>query len=395
MKNLRTILGQEWIEKEVLAEHPEHPLGKWHRKNPDNPVMRHVEELLDVVLKTDKLRCDIPRLASKLSGEFVDTLVELEYAVFLVERGFRVTMEPSAPLAGPDLFAVKDSEYYVEVRRVNMDEVHAAGDLASEDVFARLCETSSRHSVIISMTDEYSAHSAQLKAAVRIVRRTLGDLTKRQVCNARLYYYHATSYDVCDGDDEVQEFDYDDQQKLADQIRCQERRKKARFVARFYDTGQENDRTQVGVLPLGPEVHLLKSDQTYLRLRSILRKKQKQLPKGASGIILLEISELAKLMVDEFTLSAALYGDLQVTIRSGPGFPETLSRKPNGFFMTTTRVSAVVIERIEIQKDSVSARREVWPTNNPNGRVLASTELALFGTIAEGQEDLCAERLRR
>jgi hypothetical protein len=50
----------------------------------------------------------------------------------------------------------------------------------------------------------------------------------------------------------------------------------------------------------------VEQDQTYLRLRSILRKKQRQLPKGASGIILLEISDLAKLMVDEFTWAGAL-----------------------------------------------------------------------------------------
>jgi hypothetical protein len=132
------------------------------------------------------------------------------------------------------------------------------------------------------------------------------------------------------------------------------------------------------VVPLGPHRYRLEPDQTYLRLRSILRKKQKQLPKGVSGIILLEISDLAKLMVDEFTLSAALYGDLQMRVRAEPGFPQDLHRKPNGFFMGTTRVSAVAIEQSNIDPDRVSVSREVFPTNNPQPKVLTLEELKLL-----------------
>lgn len=38
MKNLRKLFGDEWLEKEVLCEEPKHLLGKWHKKDPDNPV---------------------------------------------------------------------------------------------------------------------------------------------------------------------------------------------------------------------------------------------------------------------------------------------------------------------------------------------------------------------
>ncbi len=393
MRNLRTLLGEEWIEREVLAAEPEHPLGKWYKKNPNNPLTRYTEELVGVALRGDALRCDVSRLGSKLRGEFVNTLTELGYAVFLTERGFQVTMEPTAPLAGPDLLAVKGSEYYVEVRQVGLDEAHAAGDLATEDVFERLCDTPSRHSIVISMTDEYSAHSPELKRAVRAVRNTLDDLTKRNVRKARLYYYGPADYDLREGDEVQPEDDYADAKKLAAQIQDQDRMREARFVARFDDVGQESSRTAVAVLPLGPHRYRLGPDQTYLRLRSILRKKQKQLPKETPGIILLEITDLRKLMVDEFTLSAAMYGDLQMRIRPEPGFPHDMNRKPNGFFMGTTRVSAVVIERVNINSDRVSVSREVWPTNNPQAKVLTLEELKLFGTIAQGLENLCAEEL--
>jgi hypothetical protein len=98
-------------------------------------------------------------------------------------------------------------------------------------------------------------------------------------------------------------------------------------------------------------------------------------------------------MVDEFTLSAALYGDLQMIVRSEPGFPHDTNRKANGFLMGTTRVSAVVVEQVKIDADRVSVSREVFPTNNPHARVLTLGELKLFGTIAQDLENLCAEQL--
>ena len=76
------------------------------------------------------------------------------------------------------------------------------------------------------------------------------------------------------------DFDYSDGKKLAAQLQDFERITNARFVARFDDTGQENVRTAVGVLPLGRDPRSLKQDETYLRLRTILHKKCQQLPKA-------------------------------------------------------------------------------------------------------------------
>jgi hypothetical protein len=396
MRNLRKLFGDAWVEQEVLCAEPEHLLGKWHKKNPDNPVTKYTDELVGVALRADALKCDLSRLASKLQGEYVDTLTELGYAVFLTKQGLQVVMEPTAPEAGPDLLAISNEEYFVELRKVRLDDAHAAADMATEDVFHRLCDTPSRYSILISMTDEYSVHSSQLKKAVRAARNALDDLAARRVQTGTLYYNGPEDLQLRDGNEARPEYDYGDRENLARQIRDEEWRGNVAFKAQFDDTGQEQRRTVVGVPPLGRRRQGVQPDETYLRLRSILRKKQKQLPKGKPGIIVLEISDLAKLMVDEFTLARTLYGDLQVVSRGGPGaddFPHDMNRKPNGFFMGTTRVSAVVIETVKIADDGVFTSHDVFPTNNPQAKVLQLAELRLFGTIAEGLENLCAEEL--
>lgn len=228
---------------------------------------------------------------------------------------------------------------------------------------------------------------------MRLVRTVLEDLEKRGVEKATLYYDNPNDYSLREGAEKEARYDYADAERLARQIRDERWKRDARFVARFDDTGRRNERTTVGVLPLCVVRHRVEPDETYLRLRAILRKKQKQLPKGSPGIILLEISELGKLLVDEFTIARAVYGDLVVTLRGEDGFPHDLNRKPNGYFMGTSRVSAVVIAKTQIEADRVLVNREVFPTNNPNAKVLKLAELKLFGTIADGSDNLCAEEL--
>jgi hypothetical protein len=297
-------------------------------------------------------------------------------------------MEPTAPKAGPDLLAVKGNEYYVEVRRVRLDEAKATADLASMDVFSRLGSKASRYSVLISMTSEYTAHSRQLKQAVKTVVAALGDLTQKQVPKATLYYYGPDNFTLHEGDEGQPQFDYTDGKKLAEQLKQFEHLKAARFIARFDDTGKESDHTPVGVHPLGEEPHLVKPDETYLRLREILQKKTKQLPKGSRGVILLDISDLSKLLVDEETIMHSVYGDRQVVVQQVPGgdFQFHDNRIPNGFFFKTTRVSAVVVEEAKIDAE-FSVNRLVFPTSNPQATVLTLDELKALGPIALGPDD--------
>jgi len=395
VESLRNLLGDEWIKQEVLSADPEHLLGRWHKKNPDNPFTRYADDLAGFILKGG-VKCDLARLATKLKSEFVETLVEMGYAVFLAKQGFQVTMEPTAPEAGPGLLAVRGSEYYVEVRKVGLDEASAAADLATQDVFNRLCSRPSRYGVLISMTDEYAAHSRQLKQAVNTVVTVLEDLTKRHVRKATLYYYGAGKHTLHEGDEAQPHFDYADGKKLAAQLEEFEHLKAAHFIARFDDSGNENDHTPVAVHPLGEHPYQVKPSETHLRLREILQKKSKQLPKASRGIIVLDITDLAKLMVDEETIMNAVYGDLQVIIKmpsDGEDFQwADMNRKTNGFFLKTTRVSAVVVETASIADDVFSVNREVFPTNNPQATVLTTEELKALGTIAEDLENLCAEK---
>jgi hypothetical protein len=276
---------------------------------PDSSVIRYTEDFADFALNNGAVKCDASRLATKLKGEFVDTIVELGYAVFLAKRGCVVTMEPTAPKAGPDLLVVKDESYYVEMRKVGLDEEHRTVDAATEDVFARLCGTASRYDIVLSMTSKYVAFSPELKKASRRVVSVLRDLEEKKLPEAVLYYHGPNDWVVRDHDVRKVEFDYSDGTKLAAQIQEFERAGQARFVAHFYDSGERRERTHVSVLSLGEDPGPLQADQTYLRLRGILNKKREQLPKTSRGVILIEISALAKLMVDEFTILRTLYGE--------------------------------------------------------------------------------------
>jgi hypothetical protein len=396
MKQLRKLLGHEWIEKNVVGEEPQHVLGPWYKKSPESSLIRYTEDLADFVLNNGALKCDTVRLASKLKGEFVDTIVELGYAVFLAKQGCTVTMEPTAPKSGPDLLVVKDESYYVEVRKVSLDEAHRTVDIATEDVFARLCGMPSRYSIVLSMTTDYTAYSPKLTRASRRVVSVLNDLEAKKLPEAVLYYHGPNDWIVRDQDVRNIKFDYADGAKLAAQMQEFERAGQARFVARFYDSGELQDRTHVSVLSLGDGPGRLQPDQTYLRLRGILNKKRGQIPKNSSGVILLEISALAKLMVDDFTISRALYGDLllnPVAGVDGEGFDWDMSRAPNGFFLGTSRVSAVVVETVNVGPEEITFSRTVYPTNNPQAHILHLDELKLFGKIAEGLEHLCFEQL--
>jgi hypothetical protein len=293
---------------------------------------------------------------------------------------------------------VKDESYYVEMRKVGLDEDHRTVDAATEDVFARLCNTPSRYSIVLSMTNDYAAFSPELKQASRRVASVLKDLEKKKPREAVLYYHGPNDWIVRDQDVRKMEFDYSDGAKLAAQMQEFERAGQARFVARFYDSGERRDRTHVSVLSLGDAPGPLQPDQTYLRLRGILNKKREQIPKNSRGVILLEISALAKLMVNEFTISRTLYGDVLLTpvaAGGGAGFDWDMSRAPNGFFLGTSRVSAVVIETVNVSAEEITFSRSVYPTNNPQARVLHLDELKLFGQIAEGLENLCFEELQR
>jgi hypothetical protein len=82
-----------------------------------------------------------------------------------------------------------------------------------------------------------------------------------------------------------------------------------------------------------------------------------------------------------------------VAAAGGEGFDLDMSRAPNGFFLGTSRVSAVVVETVKVGAEEITFNRTVYPTNNPQAKVLRLAELKLFGEVAEGLEQLCLEQM--
>ena len=67
--------------------------------------------------------------------------------------------------------------------------------------------------------------------------------------------------------------------------------------------------------------------------------------------------------------------------------------RPERVFLGTSRVCAVVVETVKVDAQEMKFMRTVYPTNNPQARVLRLEELKLFGEIAEEMEALCFEEL--
>jgi hypothetical protein len=105
---LRKLLGDAWVDEQILSEKPVHLLGRWQKKNANNPWVMYTEELAKVVLTSERVKFNPEILAQKLKEDYVPTLAEMESAVFLIRQGFEVTVEPYAPEKGPDLRADSD-----------------------------------------------------------------------------------------------------------------------------------------------------------------------------------------------------------------------------------------------------------------------------------------------
>lgn len=393
MKHLRDLLGDNWVKTEILGPAPSHLLGLWQKKDPENPLVPYVDSLLDFILNSGQVKHDRVRLGCKVKADFAPTLVELGYAAFLGKQGFRVTMEPCAPNEGPDLMAVSKSAYYAEIRKVGLDEAAGAFEQATEQVFERLRNVPSRYTIFISMTEDYAAHSSKLRRAMEEVERTLCELRERPVQKASLYLSGADCYALEENGETEPEYDYEDPVKLAIQVQKHDIRKNSPFVAQFTDSGKENDHTVVGTLPLGSHPLETKPDQSYLRLRRILAKKRTQLPKGSRGIIVLDLTDLWMLGLE--TIERALYGDLKIHFQrdtNGSVKDETtLNHAANGFFINTSRVSAVVVENMKIGR-TIEVVRLVYPTNNESATVLARAELCCFGELQEHLAHLSADK---
>jgi hypothetical protein len=380
-KFLRKLLGEAWVEKEILGSEPKHALGLWQRKDAQNIVVPHVDRLLESLFTQSSFTFNSERLAQKLKAEFGPTLAELEWAVWLAERGFAITVEPLAPNVGPDLEARKDQTYFLEIRTMRPAEQDARFSLACTDAFSRLKKIPSSYQVILSMEGGYSAYSRPLKQAVAAVSHALSTLKASRPERATLYYFSPGEHILnIGGDIEWGPVDYSNPKDLVEKVKRYEYVRRAGFIARFFDLGEERETTIVGANRVSPSI-----DDSHERFRRILGRKRTQLPRDKRGIIVLDVSDL---VLGEESVFSALYGDMQMQFSASPdgtvSDPEW-KRAPNGFFRNTSRVSVVVVYRRGFSEDwaAIQTSRHVFPTNRAHADTIQLTlqQLEYFGEV--------------
>jgi hypothetical protein len=390
---LRKLLGDAWVDEQIFSEKPVHLLGRWQKKNPNNPWVKYTEDLAKAILTSERMKFSPETLAQKIKEDYVPTLAEMESAVFLIRQGFEVIVEPYAPKKGPDLRVDSDGvSYFVEVRAVGFSEEEERVDLVTKEIFARVGPVPSSYHVGVEFGEEYAANTPELGRAIDAVLESLEYLKNQQSKSATLYYLSPEKAMLTPGGDfDVSFAPHTERQKLYKEIA-----EKAQLVARFKHVGAVKQGTTASAsrrLKLPPE-----PIKTHDRLKKILKKKKNQLPKGQRGILLLEASDL--FMLDEFTVESALYGDLVVEFPpvKSPGDKvgePTAKRNNQGFFRDTSRASAIVIHMRAVEAGEVRSEFKVYPTNRANEDTIQLTlaELRRFGDLGE-REHLCAESVK-
>lgn len=378
---LRALLGDAWVEANILAKKADHPLGLWYRKTDGNPWLQYTDQLVTRLLENRSLAFDRDALARKLASEYVPTLSEMEVALHLLERGCSVVLEPTAPQKGPDMRADIDGQsYFLEVRAVSDSEDDERFNAVSSEIFARLNSTPSRYTVNVTVGDACIAGSGDLKQGIDQIVNALTVMKEKNWRRARLF--HSATGSLLDP---------------GTGLRAEERAVAAAadLIAEFRDTGKDQEKTTAAAWR--PYKSPPQPDQTHERLKKILSKKKTQLPEASRGMLVFDVSEL--FMLSDFSIESALYGDLVVRLTSPevPGEPigePTLFRNGRGFFGKTSRVSAVVFHTRHVEDGAVKNRWRVFPTNRADNDTiqLGKAELETFGDL-EDREGLSAENL--
>jgi hypothetical protein len=377
---LRKLMGDDWIDAEVCAENPTHMLGLQYKRDKDDPWVRHAEELIKEILTNPRVKFDAAILAAKIKDPYDSTLAEMESAVFLVRQGFEIVLEPTAPERGPDIRADREGvSYFVEVRAAGFSDKEDCRQRVTDEIFAKLTEVPSAYFAAFTIGDGFRAGSPQTRAAIEAVIEVLGVLTADKIKNATFYYAHPDGKVLLQGDG-----------PFAPGPKASEVMDKAEFIVEFKHQGKEMTGTPASLMKkmeFPPEP--VTDDK---RLRKILNEKREQLPKGARGIITLEVTE--QFMLSDFSVANALYGDLQVQVKlvDGEVGNPIQTRKSNGFFRNTSRVSAIVVQTRRVVDGNVVLVRKVYPTNRgiPDTIRLTRAELERLGDL-EDRDHLTAE----
>lgn len=386
---LRQLMGDGWIDANVFGDNPKHLLGQWWKKGDQNPWVGYTESLVQAIFMSDKIQLDRAALTTKLKADYVSTLAEMETAVFLLQQGFSVVLEPTYPAKGPDLRANwQDTPFFVEVKTV----VHPEGDSRfngiSNEIIHQLNSIPSSYSVSITVGDNYLPRTQPLKWATEAIVKSLEILKEEKWKGATLYYSEGGKLLNPHGD-----FTGSGGSSASIRAKHQAIVDNADFIARFRHLGEERPNTSAWMAR--ERKALPQADKSHERLKGILDKKRKQLPKDSRGIIVIDRSEL--FMLTDFAIEAALYGKLVVRIGApttpgGPLGEATAARDHHGIFAMTSRISAVVIHERRVEGSNVENDWKVYPTDRANADTIRLTleELRRFGDLGD-RTNLCAE----
>jgi len=380
LTHLRKLMGDDWVNAEVCGENPTHRLGRQYKRDKDDPWVRHAEELVKEILTNPHMKCDATMLAAKIKDPYDSTLAEMESAVFLLRQGFEIVLEPTAPERGPDIRADRDgASYFIEVRAAGLSDEEDRRQRVTNEIFAKMTEVPSSYFAAFTIGDGLRPGSPETRAAIQGVIEALDLLRDREDKKAQFYYAHPNGKVLLQGDG-----------PFSLGPKAAEIMEKAMLIVDFTHQGRQMDGTPASLMKkreFPPEP--VKDDK---RLRKILNEKREQLPKGARGILTLEVTE--QFMLSDFSVENALYGDLQVRFNlvngvAGDAIP---TRKNNGFFRNTSRVSAIVIQTRHVVDGSVEVVRRIYPTNrgNPDTIRLTRAELERLGNL-EDRDHLTAE----
>ena len=258
----------------------------------------------------------------------------------------------------------------------------------SNEIARKLDSISSPYSVAVAVGDKYRPRTQPLKWAIEAIVKSLEILKDEKWKEVTLYYSAGGKLLNPHGD-------FRGSVGSSGTIRAKHQVvvDSADFIARFRHVGKERPNTFAWMAR--DLKSLPQADQSHERLKGVLDKKRKQLPKDSRGIILIDRSEL--FMLTDFSIEAALYGNLVVRI----GAPETLGiplgeatafRDHRGIFGLTSRISAVVIHERRVVDSNVINDWKVYPTDRANADTIRLTleELQRFGNL-EDRTNLCAD----
>lgn len=67
---LRQLMGDTWVDTNVFGDDPQHLLGRWQKRNPNNLWVPYSEELAKTIITSKNIQLDTATLAQKLDADY-------------------------------------------------------------------------------------------------------------------------------------------------------------------------------------------------------------------------------------------------------------------------------------------------------------------------------------